>query len=93
MLGLGAGGCGPSKKRLEMLEWNERRAAEMATEERVNGKGATFQSCMAEKRPMLDACMPFCDSDPSLMAEAYDACLQACAKRNFGKAIPMCSAP
>ena len=84
-------GCEPSEKRREMLEWNERRSAEMAAQGPPRASGDAFRVCMAEKRPMLEACIPTCDSNSSIQGAGYDACLQACAKRLFGREIPMCS--
>jgi hypothetical protein len=51
----------------------------------------TFATCMQKKKPMMSACMPGCDADPNLIGEAYDNCLNSCAKARFGKPIPMCS--
>jgi hypothetical protein len=47
--------------------------------------------CRKEKRVMIDKCMPGCNAQPDLVGEAYDACLQDCAQKEFGKPMPMCS--
>jgi hypothetical protein len=47
--------------------------------------------CRKEKKAMLDKCMPGCNAQPDLVGEEYDACLQDCAQKEFGKPMPMCT--
>ena len=47
--------------------------------------------CRKEKKVMIGKCMPGCNAQPDLAGEAYDACLQDYAQKEFGKPMPMCS--
>lgn len=73
-------------KELERLE--DRRKELKA---RIDPPKQSEAECRAEKQVMLDACIPVCTADPNLMGEAFDACLQVCARDKFGKEIPMCT--
>jgi len=71
---------------LKKPEKKEEKAAPAAT---VTGKRA---DCYARKKPLMRACVPVCENLPEeVTGAAFDACLQDCAKKQFGRGIPMCA--
>lgn len=52
--------------------------------------GETEAECRRRKKPLMDKCMPMCDV-AVLPGEDYDACLDMCARKEFGEQIPMCT--
>lgn len=75
--------------------WEQRENEKLA----AKGSLAKFKSCLDRKKPLMDACLPGCMADPSLIGEAFDACLDRCAWKKFGDhksprpalSIPVCA--